>query len=310
MTAQADIPADVPDAAQARRARRTAWDRHKRRMVAYGRWARPYVDAGPARQRLQELQAAGIGWRRAAELAGLDKSIVSSILYGKTGREPARQIRAKTEAAILALQPSADLARPGAKVDATGTQRRIQALVAAGYPLAEIARQLGKDPRGFGRLLEQPMVVKNTAEAVQRLYQQIWDQPPPQVGFRPQTRAEQARRLADRRGWAPPLAWNDEDLDRPEGRPAEGWQRKNLRGSARAAALTEDATWLMSQLGLTREQAAERMGVRLDILNRAISQARREAAAEQEQAEHHEQRARFAQAAAERETAEPEAEAG
>ncbi len=77
MTAQADIPADAPDAAQARRARRTAWDRHKRRMVAYGRWRPPYVDAGPARQRLQELQAAGIGWRRAAELAGLDKSIVS-----------------------------------------------------------------------------------------------------------------------------------------------------------------------------------------------------------------------------------------
>jgi hypothetical protein len=312
MTTQADIPDDAPDAAQARRARRTAWDRHKRRMVAYGRWTPPYVDAGPARQRLRELQAAGIGWRRAAELAGLDKSIVSSILYGKTEREPARRIRPRTEAAILALQPSADLARPGAKVAATGTHRRIQALVAAGYPLAEIARQLGKDPRGFGRLLEQPTVVKSTAESVQRLYQQIWDQPPPQDGFRPQTRAEQARRLADRRGWAPPLAWDDEDLDRPEGRPAEGWQRKSLRGSARAAVLSEDAFWLMRQLGLTREQAAERMGVRLDILNRAISQARREAApaAEQEQAEHCEQRARFAQAAAGPEAAKPEAEAG
>jgi hypothetical protein len=74
----------------------------RERQILYGRW-QPYVDAGPARQHLRTLAAAGIGWRRAARLSAVSTGAVSKILYGGPGqRPPSQRIRPQTAAAILA----------------------------------------------------------------------------------------------------------------------------------------------------------------------------------------------------------------
>ena len=57
------------------------------RAILYGRW-QPYVDAGPVREHLRALAAAGIGHRRVGELAGVSSGSLSKILYGGPGSRP------------------------------------------------------------------------------------------------------------------------------------------------------------------------------------------------------------------------------
>jgi len=218
----------------------------RERAILYGRW-QPFADAGPAREHVQALARHGIGRRRAAELAGMSASTMSKLLYGGPGsRPPTRRIRPQTAAAILAIRPSPDLVAPGVLVGSAGTRHRIQALVAAGWSQAQLAGQLITSPGHVGALLREERVTARKAAAVRGLYERLWDQPPPEGNHRARIAASRARNYAAARGWAPPMAWDDEELDKPDGRPAKGWRR--TAGTRRPAAeLAEDAAGLFRQ---------------------------------------------------------------
>jgi transcriptional regulator with XRE-family HTH domain len=262
------------------------------RLRAYGQW-QPYVDAEPVRQYVCELRASGTGWRRVAELAGLSQSTLSKILYGGPGdRPPAKGVRAETAKAILAVRPSL---APHALTDATGTHRRVQALVAGGHSQAQLAGRLSMTRPNFGSMMQRDQVTVETREAVRELYDQLWNQPPAEQDHHSRQAASRARNHAAERGWVPPLAWDDDKIDDPAARPAEGWQR-STRKTHRSAELAEDAAELLTQ-GSTREQAAERLGVKLTALEQALLRTRQREA-DQATAEHETQRAVFADAAA------------
>lgn len=195
------------------------------RLRAYGQWA-PFVDAGPARAHVQALGRAGIGWKRAAALAGVSTGAMSKLLYGGPGnRAPARRIRPQTAAAILAVRPGAgNLAGP-ALVGAAGTHRRLQALVATGWSQAKLGARLGMTPANFAAMMRRGQVTASTARAAAAVYGELWNQPPPETGQREKIAAARARNHARARGWVPPLAWDDDQIDRPDGRPADGWDR-------------------------------------------------------------------------------------
>jgi hypothetical protein len=183
------------------------------------------VPAGPARAHVQALGQAGIGWRRAAALAGVSTGAVSKLLYGGPGaREPARRIRPATAAAILAVRPGARNLGGSALVDVTGTHRRLQALVATGWSQAKLATRLGMTPANFAAMMRRGQVTASTARTAAAVYDELWNQPPPQTGQRDKIAAARARNHAQARGWPPPLAWDDDQLDRPDGTPAEGWR--------------------------------------------------------------------------------------
>src|SRR5688572_3353068 len=86
--------------------------------------------------------------RRIAELAGVCESNLSQVMRGRRGEgrqhEPVKQIHRDTEAAILGVRPEID-PKPGGGgyVPPTGTRRRLQALVAAGYPLSPLSDGMG-----------------------------------------------------------------------------------------------------------------------------------------------------------------------
>ena len=265
--------------------------RRRERAMLYGRW-QPFVDAGPAREHLQALARHGIGRRRAAELADVSVSALSRLLYGGPGsRPPTRRIRSQTAAAILAIRPSADLVAPGVLVGGAGTKRRVQALVAAGWSQAQLAGQLVTLPGRVGALLREERVTAGKAAAVRGLYERLWNQPPPEGNHRARIAASRARNYAAARRWAPPMAWDDKELDKPDGRPAKGW-RRTARTRRPAAKLADDAAELFRQ-DHTRQQAAARLGVTAGGLQRPIGRTRRRAA----ESEHEAQRARFARAA-------------
>jgi transcriptional regulator with XRE-family HTH domain len=243
------------------------------RLRAYGQW-QPYVDAGPARDHLAALSRAGIGWKRAAELAGLSTGTVSKLLFGKGGRLPSRRIRPETAEAILAVHVAPASLGQGALVPADGTRRRLQALVAIGWSQARLADRLGMTPSNFGSALGRDRVTAATARTVERLYDDLWNRPPPEPDQHSRISASRARNYARARGWAPPLAWDDDEMDDPDARPADGWQRtgRDTRRCRPAAEVAEDVADL-ERLGDSREHIAMRLGTDRKSLERALYRA-------------------------------------
>lgn len=89
-------------------------------------------------------------------------------------------------------------------VDATGTARRIQALVVDGYDFTHLGEMAGRG-RGWVRNLvfvRSPRVHVDTAATVKELFDRLANQPGP---------SKRARTLAARYGWVPALAWDDID---------------------------------------------------------------------------------------------------
>lgn len=104
-----------------------------------------------------------------------------------------------------------------ALVDATGTSRRVQALVAYGHPFAELARRLGCTEawlRQLARAVRTRGVLRRTAGQVAALFDQLTALPPPAGRT-----ATHARTVAARYGWATAWAWDDIDdpAERPKG---------------------------------------------------------------------------------------------
>jgi hypothetical protein len=243
-------------------------------MQLYGRW-QPYVDAGPAREHVRLLGSAGIGWRRAARLAGVSTSAISKLLYGGPGdRPPTRRIRPQTEAAILAVLPSPANLGGKALTDGTATRRRMQALVATGRPKAQLAARLGMLLSNFSLALERGQVTAATERAAAALYDELWDQPPPERTHREKISASRARNYAAVRGWALPQQWDDDTIGDPSAGPAE---RRQDGGPPRGAELAEEARELLS-FGLDRRQAAGRLGVSRNTLDTALARVQREVA--------------------------------
>lgn len=196
-----------------------AIDRRRYRMIAYGQW-QPFVDAEPVRRHVRALMAYGVGWMRIARLVGVPQSTVEKLLYGdpRRGQAPSKRIRPETAERLLALSPSPDLLDSAASVDGTGTRRRLQALVAAGWPQRQLAVRLGIDPSNINRTIRDERVYAGTDRAARALYDDLWNEDPVRHGVRAQS-VSLARSCARRNGWAPVGAWDDDTIDDPAAEP-------------------------------------------------------------------------------------------
>lgn len=250
--------------------------RDRSRLKAYGRWQPPLTDAGPAREHVGKLRAYGAGLSRIAPAAGVSHGQLQRLVYGYAGSPPARRVRLETEARILAVRPSLALLGASASVDASGTHRRLQALIATGRGRGELAARLGVDRTNLNRILRRGRVSAATARAVAALYEETWDLAPDESTPRAARAAARARQEAQSCGWPLPAAWDDDEIDDPAAGPAEGWQRSS-RGTS--AGLAEDAAELIAR-GYTREDIAERLEVKRDTLDAAIVRSARRAGAQ------------------------------
>lgn len=99
-------------------------------------------------------------------------------------------------------------------IDATGTARRIRALMALGWRYSDIDRAAGYDnvrATWAHNLITQERVHIDTADRVARIYDEMSMKAGPSVRL---------RNLGLKRGWAPPLAWDD--IDNPDEQPQLG----------------------------------------------------------------------------------------
>lgn len=204
------------------RASSATYEQNRIRQHAYGRWDN-LVDAGPVREHLKAVMAQGVGRRRVSQLAGMSASAVSNLVWGKRRSDgevrPTARVRQETADRLLAIQASP---AGGALVPATGAARRVQALVALGWSQARVSIELEyRSPSqltalALGRL--EVMTARHDRE-VRAVYDRLSMQLPPQTNQRERISVSRARAYAKRRGWLPPLAWDDGDLDDPETSP-------------------------------------------------------------------------------------------
>lgn len=242
---------------------RSEYDMRRYRLMAYGQW-HPFVDAEPVRQHVLLLMEAGIGRRRLAALSGVSDGMLGKLLYGvpSRGQPPTWRLRPDTARRLLGVEPTLDAVADGALVDATGTRRRLQALIVVGWSGSKLADRLGMTVANFWAALDCAQVTARRARAVRALYDEIWDQAPPEGDHRSRIAASRARNMAARRGWPPPLAWDDDRICDPTAVPQRGEE------VPRAVAHAENADELIRQ-GYTVEQAVERLGISRSTLERA-----------------------------------------
>lgn len=222
------------------------YERWRHRQRAYGRV--PFVDAEPARRHVRALQAANMGTHQIARVSGVPHGTLSALLYGDSTRShpPSRRIRLRTARALLAVHASLHTLAGTAPIDGTGTRRRLQSLVALGWTQAQLADQMGMDPSNLRRLLRGTGAVSvSTAHAARALYDQFWDQHPPETTYRERIAATTARRHAQEHQWPPPMAWDDATLDDPEATP-EGAATGESAGKPGDLPPTEELRFLLS----------------------------------------------------------------
>jgi hypothetical protein len=202
---------------------------HERnRGILYGRWEPGFVDAEPVRAHVRALQGAGVSLRRIPQLAGVPRSSLGTLLYGKPGRPPATFISRSVADRIRAVAIPADpysVAADHMPVPSLGAQRRLRALVAAGWPMAHLAAELGMDDGNFGTMLHhRDQITAARHRAVVALFNRLQMTPGP---------SDRARSYGRSRRWPLPMQWDEDALDDPNApTPASTLRREPYRSRA------------------------------------------------------------------------------
>ena len=244
-----------------------AYSERRRKDQAYGRLpVNKRIPADRARTHLLTLRNQGMSIKTIAAATGVSFPVIERILTGaKVG------IYTSSEAKILATHgPDLTLMRPGALVDATGTHRRLQALNVNGWSTNDLGHELGCTGANIATIMRDPAkVTATTALAVRDLYDRLWDAPPPARTGKALGARVRMTRAARARGWAPPLAWDEDTIDDPTAHPHTATPGTGT-GVIHVDDIADFATW-----GLTRDQAAHRLNVRPDSIDTALTRADR-----------------------------------
>lgn len=181
----------------------TAWIRYRKQWrLNKGRGNAHTTDAANARAHIATLEGKGWSRRAIAAEARVSKDLVTKIANGQP------KVRPATERRILAIDPRTIPHRPSERtvapfVPKIGTIRRIQALLAMGWPHHEMQRRSGIATTSVIRN-NSLWVTRATYDAIATLYRELSQQ----AGPSPHTRG-QALRL----GYHSPADWDDIDND-------------------------------------------------------------------------------------------------
>lgn len=172
-------------------------------------WETILVPAQPARDHINRLRASGMSLRQIHERSGVPRTTLHRLFHGRRGNPPPPVIWESTAERLLAIAPVQVTWRNAPNnqlVDATGTRRRLQTLVAAGWPRAQLGRRIGWQPSNMPDLFRRERVTAATARKVAALFDEL------QLTPGPSTRA---RNEGKRNRWPLPLDWDEDSIDDP-----------------------------------------------------------------------------------------------
>lgn len=187
------------------------------------------VDFTPALNHIRNnLLPAAWTTRQIEYAAGLTHDYVPILLKDKPPR-----VYAGTAAAILALGPDNRFRNlpDGARLDPTGTRRRLQALAVKGHRLHDLFRELHCN----NGVMNASFVLAGNVRRIAEAYDRLWKVEGPST-----VSAARARK----RGWVGPGAWDDATIDDPRAVPNVGrdrrWSATELLAEAAVAAISND----------------------------------------------------------------------
>lgn len=197
---------DCRAAAARRQAART-------KLIAYGRYESPNVDATLYREHLRKAVDLGIPVNRLAGMTGKHGRWLHDFLKDDT------RLISRANADIIASIPlNPDLAAPTGQMKARGTVRRLRALQRQGWTMPRLVAEAGR-PSGyhyFADVLrggEDALITEATHVEVAALYDRLWSVRPSFANGLAEDASRRAVARARRRGWAGPLDWDDIDAD-------------------------------------------------------------------------------------------------
>ena len=140
-----------------------------------------------------------------------------------------------------------------------GVTRRLRALNALGYSQQDLADRLGTHYSWICKLMSnsRQQVNPDTVTRIADLYNQLSMTPGP---------SERARRAARIKGWAPPLAWDDDTIDNPDATP----DGQPHRGDRTTVPFTEEYLELRS-LGYNDLQILGKWSIKPESLLRQLN---------------------------------------
>ena len=120
------------------------------------------------------------------------------------------------------------------RVDAGGTRLRLRALAVMGHTSARIARAAGVSDQALQKLTRGAVktVTPQLRDVVAVVYDRWWDKRAPERTRIERATATAARRRAITGNWCAGAALDDDELDKPGYRPAQGWRPARGTGVA------------------------------------------------------------------------------
>lgn len=228
--------------------KRWTYDRH--------RGIKRLVPAEPVRAHIQHLEDLELSRRAVADLAGVSPTTITTVMGGQ---HPSVQRRVAEK--ILGVRADQVMTRQRELgfVPAVGARRRIRALFAIGHTAASIAAVIdGGKSYDVHNTLNHPgrWITRTRHDDIAAAYEQLWGHPGTSV---------HNRSRAARFGWLPPLAWDDDTIDRPD--PAlDDLARTHATlaptTTRRRQDLVDDVTWYLREVDAlaTAEHLAHRFG--------------------------------------------------
>jgi hypothetical protein len=169
-----------------------------------------------------------------------------------------------------------------------GARRRITALAWLGWSPPALAAVTGLPERVFKFFPHQfeRDCSQDVLDRVGAAYDLLWDTTPPTLTTEQRAQADAAARHARRAGYAPPLAYDDDLIDTPDGGPVPGWKRSRSERPRDGVGVIEDIEFLRTAgyRQATPAELGDRLGRSKEAIGRALArhrQALREVAASQ-----------------------------
>lgn len=187
------------------------------------------------------LQRCGLSLACISEASGATQSLVYGLVT-PTARDYRTTVLASTRTALLAVRPDPRGLPARRYTGAIGTQRRVRAAACMGWSSIDVAARLGVAKQELARYTERRIECGNAAR-IADLYDSLSMRVGPSV---------QARAYATQRGWAPPLAWDDDTIDDPDATPNIGVKDAGID--------LGEVEWLARQ-GYSDDAIAERLQV-------------------------------------------------
>jgi len=208
----------------------------------------PEIDAATTRFHLISTVAAGVSVAKIAALTGIPRADISSLMAeDRLGRPRRRTVSQPVAEQLMLVRADLSDAAPDDRVIAKGATRRLQALIAAGWTVADIASWLSTSTDWV-----EVVLTGRTRTLTVRAHQRVATMFTARWMRTPKSKNPDSVARARREGYKSALAWDDIDFDLA---PATGSDR---RGVADDTLIDETAVTMSLRGEKVRLSTAER----------------------------------------------------